>query len=425
MPIPSTPFARYRASSLTAGAVSSWEDEGSGGNDLAQANGSLQPTCEAAGFNGNKSVLFDTADYMNTGSFAGGNEDQPNTIVFMGEMVSVSASASEYLCDGLNGGGRHAIISSGDLSGDPVSVYAGQSPLGVTSSLSLVGTADDDFCLVAIFDEASSELHYNDGGNTLPASTVGAHSLDGLTVGARINGANGGNFRVVEILVYDRVLSGTDITDLQDYFEATYTGGGGGASGGSEATVTITAEGAGAKHAYGGSEATVTITAEGAGAKHAYGGSEATVTITAEGDTTTAEGGLILLDVMAQIGARLGTITGLRVYDYPADHITPPAAVIAYPDEITFDETYGRGMDRMTLPVLVIEGRASDRASRNNLVPYANGAGAKSIKAVVESGTYTAFDAVRVTRCEFDVVRITGVDYAVALFDLDIGGSGE
>jgi hypothetical protein len=133
---------------------------------------------------------------------------------------------------------------------------------------------------------------------------------------------------------------------------------------------------------------------------------------------------MILLTVMQQIGARLDTIAGLRVYDYPADSISPPAAVIAYPDEINFDETYGRGMDRLTLPVLLIEGKASDRASRNNLVPYADGAGAKSIKAVVESGTYTAFDEVRVARCEFDVVRIAGVDYAAALFDLDIGGKG-
>ena len=131
-----------------------------------------------------------------------------------------------------------------------------------------------------------------------------------------------------------------------------------------------------------------------------------------------------LKDVMAAIGTRLDTIAGLRVYDFPSDHITPPAAVLAYPDEITYDATYARGMDRMTLPVLVMVGKANDRAARNNLVEYADGSGAKSIKAVVEAGTYTAFDTVRVVRVEFDVVRIAGVDYAAALFDLDIAGQG-
>jgi hypothetical protein len=133
---------------------------------------------------------------------------------------------------------------------------------------------------------------------------------------------------------------------------------------------------------------------------------------------------MILLDVMEEIGTRLDTITGLRVYDFPSGSITPPAAIIAYPEEIVYDETYGRGMDRMTLPVLVMVGRYDDRTARNNLVPYADGTGAKSIKAVVESGTYTAFDVVRVSRGDFDVVRIAGVDYAAVLFDLDIAGQG-
>lgn len=133
---------------------------------------------------------------------------------------------------------------------------------------------------------------------------------------------------------------------------------------------------------------------------------------------------MILRDVMTQIGTQLDTIAKLRVFDFPSDAITPPAAIIAYPEEIAYDETYGRGMDRLTLPVLLVVGKASDRAARNNLVGYANGAGTKSVKAVVESGTYTAFDTVRVVSCTFDVVRIAGIDYAAALFDLDIVGQG-
>ena len=91
---------------------------------------------------------------------------------------------------------------------------------------------------------------------------------------------------------------------------------------------------------------------------------------------------------------------------------------------MTFDQTYGRGMDRLTLPVLVLVGKVTARTSRDKLVPYVSGSGTKSIKAVVEAGTYTSCDTVRVVKAEFDVIRVGGVDYAAAQFDLDITGSG-
>lgn len=133
---------------------------------------------------------------------------------------------------------------------------------------------------------------------------------------------------------------------------------------------------------------------------------------------------MILNDVMNEVGAQLDTITGLRVWDYPPNKITPPAAIVAYPDTLDFDATYGRGSDRLTLPVLVVVGKVSDRASRRQLATYCDGAGASSIKAVLEAGTYTAFDSIRVMRIDFDAVTIAGVDYAAALFDVDIFGQG-
>ncbi|MFW6091623.1 MAG: hypothetical protein ACODAF_07060 [Actinomycetota bacterium] len=129
--------------------------------------------------------------------------------------------------------------------------------------------------------------------------------------------------------------------------------------------------------------------------------------------------------VMDEVGTRLGGIDGLRVYDYPADSVTPPAAIVAYPDEIVYDETYGRGMDRLTLPVLVVVGRQSDRASRDNLVGYASGSGDKSVKQKLEDDSYDSCDVVRVERAEFDIVRIAGVDYVAAMFDLDVTGQGD
>ena len=129
-------------------------------------------------------------------------------------------------------------------------------------------------------------------------------------------------------------------------------------------------------------------------------------------------------DVMDQLGEALDTIDGLRVYDFPTEAITPPAAVLAYPESIAFDETYGHGMDKLTLPVLVMVGRVSERSARDQLTPYADGSGALSVKAAVEGYTYTAADDVHVTSADFDVVRIAGVDYAAALFTVQVAGPG-
>lgn len=136
---------------------------------------------------------------------------------------------------------------------------------------------------------------------------------------------------------------------------------------------------------------------------------------------------MILTDVMDDVARRLATIQGLRAYEFPPDKVDVPAAVVSYPDSYTYDGTYRRGADRMTLPVVTVVGRANDRAARDLISVYVDGDGPQSLKRVLESKdlpAYTAFHSVRVTSVEFDVVTIAGVDYVAALFDLDILGSG-
>lgn len=133
---------------------------------------------------------------------------------------------------------------------------------------------------------------------------------------------------------------------------------------------------------------------------------------------------MILADVMEEIAVRLDTITGLRVYGYPPDKPEIPAGIISYPETIDFDYTYQRGADQMTLPVVVVLGKVVDRATRAVVSDYASGSGTKSIKAVLESGTYTKFKDLDVTQAEFDVVTYNSVDYLAILFTVVITGSG-
>jgi hypothetical protein len=127
--------------------------------------------------------------------------------------------------------------------------------------------------------------------------------------------------------------------------------------------------------------------------------------------------------VMQEVADRLDTITGLRVDGYPAGSVTPPAAVLSYP-EVTYDETMRRGMDRYVLPVWVLVGKVSDRAARATIAPYLDGGGPKSVKTVLEADPYDSLDSVRVQRADPDVVSVGGVEYLAYQFTLDIAGPG-
>lgn len=132
-----------------------------------------------------------------------------------------------------------------------------------------------------------------------------------------------------------------------------------------------------------------------------------------------------LADVMDEVGAQLDTISGLRVFAFPPDNLTPPAAWIGYPEDYTYDETYRRGMDRITnLPVIIAVAKVSDRSARDQVGAYVNGSGASSVKAVLEAGTYTAFHTLRVTGVTFDILNRGGTDFLAALFTVDIAGQG-
>lgn len=91
-----------------------------------------------------------------------------------------------------------------------------------------------------------------------------------------------------------------------------------------------------------------------------------------------------LADVMDELAARIETIDGLQVFSFPPDNVAVPAAVVTYPEAYDYDATYSRGSDRLTIPMVVMVGKASDRSSRDQLSAYADGSGARSIKAVVE-----------------------------------------
>jgi hypothetical protein len=131
-----------------------------------------------------------------------------------------------------------------------------------------------------------------------------------------------------------------------------------------------------------------------------------------------------LADVMQQLSDRADTIADLHCFPYPPDKITPPTFEVGLPEAINFDEEYDEGSDSMTFPASVWVGRKQDRSSVVNLAPYVATSGAKSIKAVLESGTYTAFETIQVQTVEFVIAPIASVEYLGAQFTIEITGPG-
>ena len=131
-----------------------------------------------------------------------------------------------------------------------------------------------------------------------------------------------------------------------------------------------------------------------------------------------------LTAVVAELAEQLDEIEGLNVYPYPADSVTAPAALF-WPENVEYDLNMARGSDRLTLTLWVAVGRAHDKTAWQRLAGYASGSGTASVKEVLEAGTYTELESVRVTGCTFGELTVSGASYLAGLFTVDILGSGE
>jgi hypothetical protein len=135
---------------------------------------------------------------------------------------------------------------------------------------------------------------------------------------------------------------------------------------------------------------------------------------------------MILKSVMAEVSGRLDSWQGVHAYPWAVPRIGAlPAALVTLPDRIEYDQTFGRGLDRMRdLTVMLLVGRASERAALDNLAAYCDGSGTKSVKARLESFAWTTCDVLTVTSVDFPDASVGDVAYLAAQFHLDIAGHG-
>jgi hypothetical protein len=124
--------------------------------------------------------------------------------------------------------------------------------------------------------------------------------------------------------------------------------------------------------------------------------------------------------VMDALGVRLATIAGLRVSDHVPKTVAVPAAIVGFPEEITYDETYGGGADSTVIPVTVLVGAVTDRVARDELAAYTARAGAQSIKAAVDGPLAGAVSDARVATAKIEGITFNGVEYLGATFRVEV-----
>lgn len=130
-----------------------------------------------------------------------------------------------------------------------------------------------------------------------------------------------------------------------------------------------------------------------------------------------------LADVMAEIAEVLAGIPGLNVHDHKARRVSPPAALVPLP-VITYDETYGRGMDRQDFDLVIVVGAWDAESSTRAVGEYADGGGASSVKANFVAHQWTSCSDVDIESCEFATVQVGSSEFLGAVFRAVAVGSG-
>lgn len=130
-----------------------------------------------------------------------------------------------------------------------------------------------------------------------------------------------------------------------------------------------------------------------------------------------------LTNIRNEIGNNLANITSLTVYKYIPDSVEPPTAVVGVVERIEYDNSFARGSDTYTIPVILYISRVDAQLSQETLDSYLQSSGANSVKAQIESDLSLNGEAssVRVTDAtDYGVYNVNNIDYLGVQFSVEV-----
>lgn len=131
-----------------------------------------------------------------------------------------------------------------------------------------------------------------------------------------------------------------------------------------------------------------------------------------------------ITSVMNDLANAIKGISQMRGVAYPVSQVSPPCGIVMWPEDYNFDSTYNRGIDQLSIPIVVVAGGVNDRTSAIRMAAYVSGTGSQSVKQAVEDFEATYWDSCRVTRVEFGTITIAGTEHLGATFFVDVIGQG-
>ena len=191
--------------------VSQWNDLSGNGNNLSQSTVGLRPAYNAtdAAYNNQPTLSFSAV--ANT-VIGGGSitHAQPYTIIFVGDSALAGSSIIE------SGGTYSGLYTFGPGAGY-ICFYAGtgqQSNTGITSKS----------VVAAVFNGASSSIYVNNSSTPVFSANPGSGGLSGaINIGnTGLAGPFTGN--IAEVLIYNSVLSTTQLGTIFQYLGSRYSG---------------------------------------------------------------------------------------------------------------------------------------------------------------------------------------------------------
>lgn len=209
--------------------VQQWNDQSGNGNHLSQATAGARPTFKSAGLNGKQGVVFSAAGSnrmataVNGVVVGAGN----NTSWFGAARVNSATNSFARLITYVASGdtadfsGTHSVLALG-VTSDDANMIAFQS--GNQKTLSGI-TSNNDFRWGNIYDGAKFNGYFNSVLQQQPAAVWTIGSPGTIMVGADLS-VSGGTISsssafldgpVSELIVVNRTLTATEITNLEDY----------------------------------------------------------------------------------------------------------------------------------------------------------------------------------------------------------------
>jgi len=199
------------ASTITesGGLVSQWDDKSGQGNHVAQGTSTLQPLTVDAQQNGRAIVRTDGIDdYIYVNAFSGGAIGNGHTVLIA---LKPDARAGVHVFyDGRNSGATRSETYNNS------GTYAYFSGV-VNATTTNVATGFTQ--LTTVYHNVNGLLREN--GVEIDTGSTGASQMNGLIVGSFQAVTNVWAAQDVgEILIYDSILAGTDLTDAENYLKA-------------------------------------------------------------------------------------------------------------------------------------------------------------------------------------------------------------